>query len=1001
MKIACCTVRIGLFAALLLLFLGMSPARAGCTLTSPTSWNIPGNGDWSTAGNWNPAVVPNSSSSNVCITNGTSAVAANLSVNVGSLQLAGGNILTIQQSLGVGGPSIINSGEINVDGTLTLLDNVTLSGGNLIHVTSNADILQVPGGAQTLTNQNNTIQGAGEIGGNGLSLINESGGTLYANVPGGTLLLAGNGTVTNQGLLEATNDGTLWINDNINNTGGNITANGGTVTLNFTTINGGTLNTVLDGVMNAANATLNGVTLSPGSVLNVVTAPVLEGTFTNDGLVGLAGTSLVIGGGGATLTGGGAVVMSGTALFVEAPGAGLTLNNVNNFIQGTGSIGVNGLSLTNQSGGVVDANVSGVGMSLEGGGLISNQGLLEATNGGILGIYDSVNNAGGNITASGGVVGLGVFNPVTINGGTLNTAGSGVMDALNATLNGVTLSSGSTLTVDGPTALQGTFTNHGTVEVPNLILAITGGDVTLTGGGSIVLSGGVFNEQSGGLTLINVNNLIQGNFELGQNGMSLINQGGGVVNANVSTGTVLLDGGGTVTNQGLLEATNGGALGIDDNVNNTGGDITASGGFVLPHGISLGLGGFVGLGVYSPVTIDGGTLNTEGLGVMEAFSATLNGVTLSSGSTLTVVGPTALQGTFTNHGTVEVPDLNLAITGGNVSLTGGGTIVMSDAYFSGQSGGLTLNNVNNLIQGTGELGQNGMSLINLSAGVVNADVSGGTLLLDGGGLVTNHGLLEATNGGILEIIDNLNNAGGTVIADGGLVLDNGATVTNTGTVDIRPSGALNIGAGAYVQTAGETIVDGVLSTLPAVQLEGGVLTGTGTIVGSVDNTGGIVRPGDAPGTLTIDNAYTQGSSGVLMIDLGGTAPGSYSVLDVGGLATLDGVIEFTLVDGFTPQVGDVFSYLLAGSLAGDFTRTEFSNWSCPQDDSCSIGPNGSLDITAQTASAVPEPSTVALLALGFAGLIVLSQRNRRRRWRISIPRYGAMVQYQRARGNCF
>jgi hypothetical protein len=791
MKIAHCNI--GLLAIPLLVFVGMSPAHAGCTLRSPTTWNIPGNGDWTTAGDWNPAVVPNSPTTNVCITNGTSAVAVGPNVDVGSLQVASGNTLTIQQSLGVDGPSVINAGEINVEGALALLDNVTLSGGNIIHVTSEGNIVGTPGGAQTLTNQNNTIQGAGVIGGNGLSLLNESGGTFYANVPGS-------------------------------------------------------------------------------------------------------------------------------------------------------------------------------GMNLEGGGLITNQGLLAATNGSTLAISNNVNNAGGNITANNGLVGLGVdFNPITLTGGALNTLNGGIIDGLDVTLNGVAVSSGSTLTVAGPVLLQGTLTNQGTVSVPGLMLGLTGGEVTLTGGGSIVMSGASFNVQSSGVTLNNVNNVIQGNFQLEQNGsmspINLINQSAGVVDANVSIGTVLLNGGGTVTNQGLLEATNGGGLGVDDSVNNSGGNITAS-------------GGFVSLGVFSPVTITGGTLNTAGPGVMDALSATLNGVTLSTGSTLTVDGPAALQGTFTNRGTVEVPNLNLTITGGNVTLTGGGTVVMSgNAVLGESSSGLTLNNVNNLIQGTGELGQNGMSLINQGAGVVNANVSGGTLLLDGGGLVTNHGLMEATNGGILEIINNLNNAGGTVTADGGLVLVNGATVTNTGTVNIRPSGALNVGAGAYIQTAGETIVDGVFSSLAPIQLEGGVLTGTGTIVGSVDNTGGVIRPGDAPGTLTIDNAYTQGSAGILMIDLGGTAPGSYSVLDVGGLATLDGTVEFTLVDGFTPQAGDVFSYLLSGSLAGDFTHTEFTNWSCPQDDSCTSGPNGSLDIAVQTASSVPEPSPLALLALGTLGM--LSQRKRR------------------------
>jgi hypothetical protein len=76
--------------------------------------------------------------------------------------------------------------------------------------------------------------------------------------------------------------------------------------------------------------------------------------------------------------------------------------------------------------------------------------------------------------------------------------------------------------------------------------------------------------------------------------------------------------------------------------------------------------------------------------------------------------------------------------------------------------------------------------------------------------------------------------------------------------------------------------------------------GTGTISGAVLNTGGMVKPGDTPGTLTINGNYTQGSGGTLTIELGGSAAGNYSVLDVTGRASLQGTVDFTTVNGFRP-----------------------------------------------------------------------------------------------------
>ena len=79
-----------------------------------------------------------------------------------------------------------------------------------------------------LTNVDNTISGAGQIGsGDGtLTLVNETHGTIDANVAGGTFTLETGTTVTNNGVLEAFNGGTLQILDPVTGSGSAIIEGG-------------------------------------------------------------------------------------------------------------------------------------------------------------------------------------------------------------------------------------------------------------------------------------------------------------------------------------------------------------------------------------------------------------------------------------------------------------------------------------------------------------------------------------------------------------------------------------------------------------------------------------------------------------------------------------------------------------------------------------------------------------------------------------------------------
>jgi hypothetical protein len=70
---------------------------------------------------------------------------------------------------------------------------------------------------------------------------------------------------------------------------------------------------------------------------------------------------------------------------------------------------------------------------------------------------------------------------------------------------------------------------------------------------------------------------------------------------------------------------------------------------------------------------------------------------------------------------------------------------------------------------------------NEAAGVIDANSTGGslitTLTLDGGGLVTNAGLLEATNSGDLVLNNTVDNAGSNIASNGA-----GATVSGDTTI---------------------------------------------------------------------------------------------------------------------------------------------------------------------------------------------------------------------------
>lgn len=160
-------------------------------------------------------------------------------------------------------------------------------------------------------------------------------------------------------------------------------------------------------------------------------------------------------------------------------------------------------------------------------------------------------------------------------------------------------------------------------------------------------------------------------------------------------------------------------------------------------------------------------------------------------------------------------------------------------------------------------------------------------------------------------------------------LGTGDSLINRGTT--RLAGAVTVQR-RWRQTAGVFELQDAQLTVPGtplrpLTLDGGRLTGTGTITGDVLNTAAVLAPGSSsgPGTLEIAGRYTEAAGARLAFRVGGVETGQYDELllsDPFGTAAIAGTLAVQRLGGYQFAPSDSVPILIANARTGAFTAVE-------------------------------------------------------------------------------
>ena len=787
-----------------------------------------------------------------------------LSVNAEGNTIINSSIATGTGTLTKDGIGIL---ELNGANTYTGLTTITagtvkLGNANGLGTTAAGTTVSATGAALDLNGQ---IVGAEAVTLNGTG-VGSSGALYNSNATlaslSGLVTLAGDSTITSTG------SGGLTFTGGINENGKTLTLNGAAGTREINVDNNAISgvagsNLVVDNVtvnLNVENTYIGSTAIINGATLNANATDALPNSVGGRTAVSMdqgggGGSTLVLSNGAnqsiASLTGEitsrvilvgnltiGAADLGTTTFAGVISGEGsltkdrtntLTLSNSNTY-GGKTTIADGTLSINNVNTSATANQSLGTNAAVDLGVAITSSGILNYTgaagtlakNINVLGNgLDTIQNNGtGLLTLSGNVVKDGTV--LTLKGGNLGIDVTGTISgsSVNSDLiiDGGTTTLSAANTYIGPTSIiNGATLNANALDA----LPTSGGDRTAVsmdqtgiGGSTLALVG--FDQSIASLTGVNSSRV-----NLNGNNLTIGTTGGATTFAGIISGA-----GGSLTKDGASTQVLSGE-------NNYTGTTTISAG-TLQAGAdnAFSAGSATTLGAAGTLDLNDSANTINALAGAAGSKVLLGSATLTTGDATN----TTFAGVISETGNVIKQGTGILTLSGTNTYTGTTTInagtLQAEAANSFSAGSATT------VGGTGTLDLNNFAnRIDVLIGEVGSKV-----LLDAATLTTGKNAINTTFAGVISET-------GNVIKQGTGSLTLSGANTYTGNTDIN---------------AGTLIVDGsIASSLLTSVNSGGTLAGSGTTGEVIINSGGILSPGNSPGTLTSIGA-TYGGGGTYL-----------------------------------------------------------------------------------------------------------------------------------------
>ncbi len=271
------------------------------------------------------------------------------------------------------------------------------------------------------------------------------------------------------------------------------------------------------------------------------------------------------------------------------------------------------------------------------------------------------------------------------------------------------------------------------------------------------------------------------------------------------------------------------------------------------------------------------------------------------------------------------------------------------------------------------------------------------------------GSLRAASGGSVSLSDLIIGHNAEAVFDAAtLSSTRDVVVSSSSRSDLRLTGGATAAIGRELKVSGQGVVDTLggavtvgnqdtKAALGSVLVNyNGTVSGTGTIKGTLiangggeidpftgRATGGIIKPGESPGMLTIDGDFILEPGATLEIQAAGTDPGLFDQLFVTGLAEFKqgSFIELDFLDGYLPQTGDLFAFIDAELGISGLTSELFLFPDLAPGFAFDAGVvDGKFTLAAlnNAQAATPEPRSLLLMGIGLLAFACFWKRDTER-----------------------